>query len=85
MGRRRIEMHQYRQVLVRMRHGDFDRELARSHYMGRHKLAMLRALAEHRAGSRLMPRCARTPRSPHRWGHPDRLRRRCLALTDTAR
>jgi transposase len=47
MGRRRIEMHQYRQVLVRMRHGDSDRELARSHYMGRHKLAMLRALAEH--------------------------------------
>lgn len=46
MGRRRIEMHQYRQVLVRMRHGDSDRELARSHYMGRRKLAALRALAE---------------------------------------
>jgi transposase len=40
-------MHQYRQVLVRMRHGDSDRELARSHYMGRRKLAMLRTLAEH--------------------------------------
>jgi len=46
MGRRRIEMHQYRQVLVRMRHGDSDRELARSRYMGRHRLAALRTLAE---------------------------------------
>nr|WP_309491403.1 DDE-type integrase/transposase/recombinase [Trinickia mobilis] len=48
MGRRRIEMHQYRQVLVRMRHGDSDRELARCRYMGRRKLAALRELAEQR-------------------------------------
>lgn len=46
MGRRRIEMHQYRHVLVRMRHGDSDRELARSRYMGLRKLAALRTLAE---------------------------------------
>jgi transposase len=48
MGRRRIEMHQYRQVLVRMRHGDSNRELARCRYMGRRKLAALRELAEQR-------------------------------------
>lgn len=46
MSRRRIEMHQYRQVLVRMRRGDTDRELARSRYMGRRKLSAFRALAE---------------------------------------
>jgi transposase len=39
-------MHQYRQVLVRMRHGDSERELARCRYMGRRKLAALRELAE---------------------------------------
>jgi hypothetical protein len=39
-------MHQYRQALVRMRHGDSDRELARSRYMRRHRLAALRTLAE---------------------------------------
>lgn len=48
MGRRRIEMHQYRQVLVRIRPGDSDRELARCRYMGRRKLAALRELAEQR-------------------------------------
>ncbi len=48
MSRRRIEMHQYRQVLVRIRHGDSDRELARCRYMGRRKLAALRELAEQR-------------------------------------
>ncbi|WP_425129054.1 hypothetical protein [Burkholderia vietnamiensis] len=41
-------MHQYRQVLVRIRHGDSDRELARCRYMGRRKLAALRELAEQR-------------------------------------
>jgi hypothetical protein len=46
MGRRRIEIHQYRQVLLHMRDGDSDRELARSRYMGRHRLAALRLLAE---------------------------------------
>ncbi|WP_261323374.1 three component ABC system middle component [Burkholderia anthina] len=41
-------MHQYRQVPVRMRHGDSDRELARCRYMGRRKLAALRELGEQR-------------------------------------
>ena len=35
MGRRRIEMHQYRQVLVRMRHGDSERELALRGHLSR--------------------------------------------------
>jgi hypothetical protein len=39
-------MPQYRQVLVRIRHGDSERELARCRYMGRRKLAALRELAE---------------------------------------
>lgn len=46
MGRRRIEMFQYRQVLVRMRAGDSVREIARCGLMGRDKLGALRAVAE---------------------------------------
>lgn len=46
MARRKIEMFQYRQVLVRMRRGDTDREIARSKSMGRRKLAWLRELAQ---------------------------------------
>lgn len=38
-------MYQYRQVLVRMRRGDSDRDIARSKTMGRRKVAQLRALA----------------------------------------
>lgn len=45
MGRRRIEMFQYRAVLVRLRQGDSDRDIARSRLMGRPKVAALRALA----------------------------------------
>lgn len=46
MSRRRIEMFQYRIALAQMRRGASEREIARSHCMGRHKLADLRALAE---------------------------------------
>jgi hypothetical protein len=46
MSRRRIERFQYRIALVQMRRGASEREIARSHCMGRHKLAQLRALAE---------------------------------------
>lgn len=45
MSRRRIEMFQYRNALAQMRHGASDREIARSHLLGRHKLAALRELA----------------------------------------
>lgn len=45
MGRRRIEMFQYRQVLVRLREGDSDRQIARSGRMGREKVASFRGLA----------------------------------------
>lgn len=38
-------MFQYRQVLVRLRQGDTDREIARAGLMGRPKAARLRALA----------------------------------------
>jgi transposase len=38
-------MFQYRQVLVRLRAGDSERELSRSRLMGRQKLALFRALA----------------------------------------
>jgi hypothetical protein len=44
VGRRRIEMFQYRQVLARLRRGDSDREIARGKYMGRRQLAALRVL-----------------------------------------
>ena len=46
MGRRRIEMYQYRQALVRLRAGDTVREIARSGLMGRDRLGVLRALAQ---------------------------------------
>jgi hypothetical protein len=42
MSRRRIEMLQSRTVLAQMRRGISDREIARDHTMGRHKLAALR-------------------------------------------
>lgn len=45
MANRRFEMYEYRQVLVRMRQGDSDREIARSGLMGRGKAATLRATA----------------------------------------
>ncbi len=41
-------MFQYRQVLVRLRQGDSDRDIARSRLMGRRKVAVLRALAAER-------------------------------------
>ena len=39
-------MFEYRQVLVRLRQGDSDRDIARSRLMGRPKVAALRGLAE---------------------------------------
>jgi hypothetical protein len=38
-------MFQYRQVLVRLRQGDSDRDIARAGLMGRPKVAAFRALA----------------------------------------
>jgi hypothetical protein len=38
-------MYQYRQVVVRMRLGDSDREIAKAGLMGRHKAAVLRQVA----------------------------------------
>jgi hypothetical protein len=46
MGRMRFEMFQYRQVLVRLRQGDSDRDVARSRVMGRPKVARFRLVAE---------------------------------------
>lgn len=45
MGRRKIEMHEYRNVLIRLRAGDGDREIARLGLMGRVKVASFRTLA----------------------------------------
>jgi hypothetical protein len=45
MSRRKIEMHHYRQALMRMRQGDSDRDIAKSGLMGRRTAAALRALA----------------------------------------
>jgi len=46
MSNRRFEMYEYRQVLVRMRQGDSDREIAKAGLMGRRKAAELRAVAQ---------------------------------------
>ena len=45
MAKRSFEMYQYRQVLLRMRQGDSDREIARSGLMGRSKSAAVRTVA----------------------------------------
>ena len=45
MAHRRFEKFQYRQVLVSLRQGDTDRDVARARLMGRRKVAVLRALA----------------------------------------
>ena len=45
MTKRKIEMFQYRQTLVRLRLGDSDREIARSRIMGRRKVAQIREVA----------------------------------------
>ncbi|MDD5298851.1 MAG: IS21 family transposase [Rhodocyclaceae bacterium] len=45
MSRRKIEMHHYRQALMRMRQGDSDRDIGKSGLMGRRTAASLRALA----------------------------------------
>ena len=45
MVRRRIEMHHYRQALVRMRAGDSDRQIAQQQLLGRPKAAEFRELA----------------------------------------
>jgi hypothetical protein len=45
VARRSIEMHEYRQALLRLRQGDSEREIARSGLMGRAKAARFRELA----------------------------------------
>jgi hypothetical protein len=45
VARRSIEMHEYRQALMRLRQGDSEREIARSGLMGRAKAARFRELA----------------------------------------
>lgn len=48
MANRRFEMFEYRQVLVRLRQGDTDREIARARLMGRRKAAAVRDVAHER-------------------------------------
>ena len=45
MANRRFEMHEYRQVIHRMRLGECDRAIAKSGMMGRLKCAQLREVA----------------------------------------
>ncbi len=48
MTNKRIEMYQYKHILVRMRQGASDREIARSKTMGRKKIADVREIANER-------------------------------------
>lgn len=45
MSNRRFEMFEYRHALVRMRLGESDRQIAKTHLMGRRKLAQVREIA----------------------------------------
>jgi len=60
MARRKIEMHQYRQALLRLRQGDSDRQVAATKLLGRRAVAALRILALERdwlTEGALMPSC----------------------------
>jgi transposase len=46
MGRRRIEMYRYREVIARLRLGDTDRQIAKANLLGRPKTALLRRVAK---------------------------------------
>ena len=46
MANRRFEVHDLRQIIIRMRAGESDRDLAKAHLIGRAKAAELRRLAE---------------------------------------
>ncbi|MDZ7580285.1 MAG: hypothetical protein U5R30_06600 [Deltaproteobacteria bacterium] len=48
MASRRIEMHQYRQVIHRMRLGQSDRAIAKTKLIGRPKCAVVREIAGQR-------------------------------------
>ncbi len=48
MSNRRFEMHQYRQIIARMRLGETDRSIARAGLMGRKKASRIRNIAEAR-------------------------------------
>lgn len=48
MTNRRFELFEYRQVLVRMRQRDSDRDIGRSGLMGRKKLTAVRRMADER-------------------------------------
>jgi transposase len=48
MTNRRFDVYQYRQILVRMRRGDSDRDIGRSKTMGRKKIAQVRQMAQER-------------------------------------
>ena len=45
MANRRFEMHEIRQVLVRMRMGESNRAIARTGLIGRNKVGIIRELA----------------------------------------
>ena len=45
MSRRKFEMHHYRQVLMRMRQGNSDRDIGRSGFKGRKSAAAFRTVA----------------------------------------
>jgi len=53
VARSSIEMHQYRQILMRLRQGDSDREISRSGLMGRAKAACFRELAREKGWLKL--------------------------------
>ena len=46
MGNRKFEMHEYRQILLRMRLGETDRALSKTGLMGRRKLGEVRRFVQ---------------------------------------
>jgi len=70
VARSRFEMFQFRQILVRLRQGDTDREIARSGLMGRRKAPPFDLCVSNEGGSSQPARCLRMPRSRPRSVRP---------------
>ena len=75
MANRRLEMYEYRQVLVRIRQGDSDRGIRRAGLMGRCKAKEVRAIAQEQGWLDRSYRCRKT-RTWRRCSAPPSVRRR---------
>jgi hypothetical protein len=71
MSNRRFEMHQYRQILARMRLDETDRSISRAGLMGRKKAGQIGEIAEAQGWLNSEAPCPKRPSwPPHLPGRP---------------